>query len=91
LAAFARLRIALAWANLFGLVVAMLVRRLEFTSIWCFYAAVVSVILYFFSDDPDIAAIRLSAEEQGCEGAGLGFVAPRSPHLKGEMRGTRSY
>jgi len=38
----------LAWANLFGLVVVMLVRRLEFTSIWCFYAAVVSVILYFF-------------------------------------------
>jgi hypothetical protein len=34
--------------NVAGLVVVMLVRRLEFTSIWCFYAAVVSVILYFF-------------------------------------------
>jgi hypothetical protein len=25
------------------------VRRYEFTSIWCAYAAVVSVVIYFFS------------------------------------------
>jgi hypothetical protein len=43
-----RALVVLGWANLAGLVVVMLVRRLEFTSIWCFYAAVVSVILYFF-------------------------------------------
>jgi len=35
--------------NLVGLIVVMLVRRYEFTSIWCAYAAVVSVIIYFFS------------------------------------------
>lgn len=34
--------------NLVGLVVVMLVRRYEFTSIWCAYAAVVSVIIYYF-------------------------------------------
>ena len=43
-----RTLVVLGLANLIGLVVVMLVRRLEFTSIWCFYAAVVSVILYFF-------------------------------------------
>jgi hypothetical protein len=36
------------WLDVAGLVTVMLVRRLEFTSIWCFYSAVVSVILYFF-------------------------------------------
>ena len=34
--------------NLVGLLIVMLVRRYEFTSIWCAYAAVVSVIIYFF-------------------------------------------
>ncbi len=34
--------------NLAGLLVVMLVRRYAFTSIWCAYAAVVSVIVYFF-------------------------------------------
>lgn len=34
--------------NLAGLLVVMLVRRYEFTSIWCAYAAVVSIIIYFF-------------------------------------------
>jgi hypothetical protein len=34
--------------NLVGLIVVVLVRRYEFTSIWCAYAAVVSVIIYFF-------------------------------------------
>ena len=43
-----RALVVFAWVNLFGLLVVMAVRRLEFTSIWCFYAAVVSVILYFF-------------------------------------------
>ena len=31
-----------------GLLMVMVVRRLEFTSIWCAYAAVVSAIIYFF-------------------------------------------
>jgi hypothetical protein len=40
--------VELAWANLAGLLVVMLVRRYAFTSVWCAYAAVVSVIIYFF-------------------------------------------
>ena len=43
-----RALVVLGVVNIIGLVVVMLVRRLEFTSIWCFYAALVSVILYFF-------------------------------------------
>jgi hypothetical protein len=43
-----RLLVVLGWLNLIGLLVVMLVRRYEFTSIWCAYAAVVSVIIYYF-------------------------------------------
>jgi hypothetical protein len=34
--------------NVAGLLVVMVVRRYEFTSIWCAYAAVVSIVIYFF-------------------------------------------
>jgi hypothetical protein len=34
--------------NLVGLLVVMLVKRYEFTSLWCAYAAAVSAIIYFF-------------------------------------------
>jgi hypothetical protein len=40
--------ILLGAVNLVGIIVVILVRRYEFTSIWCAYAAVVSVIIYFF-------------------------------------------
>jgi hypothetical protein len=40
--------VELAWANLAGPLVVMLVKRYAFTSVWCAYAAVVSVIIYFF-------------------------------------------
>jgi hypothetical protein len=43
-----RILVILGWLNLIGLLVVMLVRRYEFTSIWCAYAALVSVIIYFF-------------------------------------------
>lgn len=43
-----RILVVLGWLNLIGLLVVMLVRRYEFTSIWCAYAAVVSVIIYYF-------------------------------------------
>jgi hypothetical protein len=43
-----RILVVLGWLNLIGLLIVMLVRRYEFTSIWCAYAAVVSVIIYFF-------------------------------------------
>jgi hypothetical protein len=34
--------------NLVGLLVVMLIRRYEFTSLWCAYAAAVSTIIYYF-------------------------------------------
>jgi hypothetical protein len=40
--------VELAWANLVGLLVVALVKRYAFTSVWCAYAAAVSVIIYFF-------------------------------------------
>ena len=40
--------VLLGWANLVGLLTVMLVKRYAFTSVWCAYAAVVSVIIYFF-------------------------------------------
>jgi hypothetical protein len=40
--------VLLAWLNMAGLLTVMVVRRLEFTSIWCAYAAVVSAVIYFF-------------------------------------------
>ena len=40
--------IELGWINLVGLLVVSLVKRYAFTSVWCAYAAVVSVIIYFF-------------------------------------------
>ena len=43
-----RALVALGWANLIGLLVVALVKRYAFTSVWCAYAAVVSVIIYFF-------------------------------------------
>ena len=40
--------VLLAWLNLGGLLTVMVIRRYEFTSLWCAYAAVVSVVIYFF-------------------------------------------
>ena len=40
--------VLLAWLNFVGLLIVMVVRRYEFTSLWCAYAAVVSVVIYFF-------------------------------------------
>lgn len=42
-----RYLIALGIANIIGLVVVMSVMRYAFTSIWCAYAAVISVLIYF--------------------------------------------
>ncbi len=43
-----RTLVVLGGLNLIGLLTVMLVKRYEFTSLWCAYAAVVSVIIYFF-------------------------------------------
>jgi hypothetical protein len=43
-----RILVVLGGLNLIGLLTVMLVRRYEFTSIWCAYAAAVSVVIYFF-------------------------------------------
>jgi len=40
--------VELGWYNLAGLLVVMIVKRYAFTSVWCAYAAVVSVVIYFF-------------------------------------------
>jgi hypothetical protein len=40
--------IALGWYNLVGLLVVMMVKRYAFTSVWCAYAAAVSVAIFFF-------------------------------------------
>jgi hypothetical protein len=40
--------VELGWFNLVGLLVVAVVRRYAFTSVWCAYAALVSVIIYFF-------------------------------------------
>ena len=42
-----RYLIALGIANVIGLVVVMIVMRYAFTSIWCAYAAAISVLIYF--------------------------------------------
>ena len=39
--------VVLGAANLFGLLVVMVVMRYAFTSMWCAYAAIVSVLIYF--------------------------------------------
>ena len=39
--------VALGAINLLGLLVVMIVMRYSFTSVWCAYAAVVSVVIYF--------------------------------------------
>src|SRR5665213_4367946 len=43
-----RALVVLGWVNLVGLLTVSLVKRYAFTSVWCAYAAVVSVIIYFF-------------------------------------------
>ena len=43
-----RALVLLGGLNLAGLLVVMVVRRYEFTSIWCAYAAVISILIYFF-------------------------------------------
>ena len=60
--------VELAWANLVGLLVVMEVKRYAFTSVWCAYAAVVSVIIYFFfrrTRTHRLARYALAAVERG--------------------------
>lgn len=40
--------VILGWLNMVGLIIVMLIMRYAFTSVWCAYAAVVSVVIYFF-------------------------------------------
>jgi hypothetical protein len=42
-----RYLIALGIANIIGLLAVMIVMRYAFTSIWCAYAAIISVLIYF--------------------------------------------
>ncbi|MGC2656835.1 MAG: DUF6629 family protein [Bryobacteraceae bacterium] len=40
--------VILGWLNMVGLIIVMLIMSYAFTSVWCAYAAVVSVVIYFF-------------------------------------------
>ena len=51
--------VVLAWANLIGLLIVMMMKRYAFTSIWCAYAAVVSVVIYVFFRRSRAARIML--------------------------------
>lgn len=51
--------IVLAWANFIGLLVVMMVKRYAFTSIWCAYAAAVSVIIYVFFRRSRVARLMM--------------------------------
>lgn len=51
--------VVLAWANLIGLTIVMMVMRYAFTSIWCAYAAAVSVIIYVFFRRSRVARLMM--------------------------------
>ena len=40
--------VILGWLNMVGLIIVMLIMSYAFTSLWCAYAAVVSIVIYFF-------------------------------------------
>jgi hypothetical protein len=53
------------WLNFIGLTAVWLIRPYAFTSLWCFYAAVVSVLLYFYFVERRIRFLQaLQAHEQ---------------------------
>jgi hypothetical protein len=51
--------VLLGWANLIGLLTVMMVKRYAFTSVWCAYAAAVSIIIYFFFRRSRVERFRL--------------------------------
>ena len=54
------------WLNLIGLSVVSLLKPYAFTSIWCFYAAAVSVLLYFYFVERRISFLQdIKKEENG--------------------------
>lgn len=62
-----RALVVLGWVNLIGLLVVSLLKRYAFTSVWCAYAATVSVIIYFFfrgSGEHRLARYAMAAERQ---------------------------
>lgn len=40
--------VILGWLNMVGLIIVMLIMSYAFTSVWCAYAAAVSIVIYFF-------------------------------------------
>jgi hypothetical protein len=57
--------VRLGWYNLVGLLIVMLVKRCAFTSVWCAYAAVVSVAIYFFFHRSRVRKLAAYATAQG--------------------------
>ena len=52
------------WLNLLGLTVVYLLKPYAFTSLWCLYAAAISVLLYFYFVERRIAFLQRLKEEE---------------------------
>ncbi len=59
------------WLNFFGLTLVWLVKPYAFTSLWCLYAAAVSVLLYFYFVERRIAFLQKIREREYNLGAKL--------------------
>jgi len=59
------------WLNLLGLTVIYLVKPYAFTSIWCLYAAAISVLLYFYFVERRIAFLQEIKEKESGLSASL--------------------
>ena len=78
------------WLNLFGLTVVYLLKPYAFTSLWCLYAAAVSVLLYFYFVERRITFLQKLKEKEhdlGSELEGeLRGLKSRYPHLRKKLR-----
>ncbi len=52
------------WLNLIGLSIVALLKPYAFTSVWCFYAAAVSVLLYFYFVERRIKFLQILREKE---------------------------
>ena len=79
------------WLNLLGLTVVYLLKPYAFTSLWCLYAAAISVLLYFYFVERRIAFLqRLQEEEHTLNSTlekELQGLKSRYPRLREKLRG----
>ncbi|HFS82568.1 MAG TPA: hypothetical protein ENK71_01230 [Epsilonproteobacteria bacterium] len=78
------------WLNLIGLTIVYLLRPYGFTSIWCLYAAMLSVMLYFYFVERRIAFLqKIKAKENGLNKrleSELVGLKSRYPHLRRSLQ-----